>query len=68
MINAIHEDLFQNVAFTTEPYFNLSIPSTCPNIPSTILNPIDAWSDKDAYVLQAKKLKKLFDDNYLKFQ
>jgi phosphoenolpyruvate carboxykinase (ATP) len=68
MINAIHEDVFQNVSFTKEPYFNLSIPITCPKIPDTILNPIEAWSDKKAYMEQAKKLKSLFDSNYLKFQ
>ncbi|TRZ76164.1 MAG: phosphoenolpyruvate carboxykinase (ATP) [Chitinophagaceae bacterium] len=68
MINAIHENLFQNVTFHTEPYFNLSIPESCPEIPNSILNPIDAWSNKDAYVAQAKKLKNLFDANYLKFQ
>jgi len=68
MINAIHENLFQNVPFHTEPYFNLSIPASCPEIPDSILNPVDAWSDKDAYVVQAKKLKNLFDANYLKFQ
>jgi phosphoenolpyruvate carboxykinase (ATP) len=68
MIDAIHENLFQDVAFNTEPYFNLSIPATCANVPSTILNPIDAWSDKEAYVQQAGKLKTLFDNNILKFQ
>jgi phosphoenolpyruvate carboxykinase (ATP) len=68
MIDAIHENLFQDVAFNTEPYFNLSIPSSCNNVPSTILNPIDAWSDKTAYEQQAGKLKTLFDNNILKFQ
>lgn len=68
MINAIHEDRFQGVEFTTEPYFNLSIPTTCPEVPSSILNPIDAWSDKSSYAQQAGKLKTLFDNNYLKFQ
>jgi phosphoenolpyruvate carboxykinase (ATP) len=68
MIDAIHENAFQDVAFITEPYFNLSIPATCANVPSTILNPIDAWSEKEAYVQQANKLKTLFDTNILKFQ
>jgi phosphoenolpyruvate carboxykinase (ATP) len=68
MIDAIHENLFQDIAFQTEPYFNLSIPTACTNVPSTILNPIDAWSEKDAYVQQANKLKTLFDNNILKFQ
>lgn len=68
MIDAIHENLFQNISFQTEPYFNLSIPATCENVPSTILNPINAWSEKEAYVQQAKKLKILFDNNILKFE
>lgn len=68
MIDAIHENLFENITFHAEPYFNLSIPATCANVPSTILNPIDAWSEKEAYVQQANKLKILFDNNYLKFQ
>jgi ATP-dependent phosphoenolpyruvate carboxykinase len=37
-------------------------------VPSDILYPIDAWSDKAAYVQQAGKLKTLFDNNILKFQ
>lgn len=68
IIDAIHENVFDNVAFHTEPYFNLSIPETCVNVPSAILNPIDAWSEKEAYEQQAAKLKTLFDNNIIKFQ
>jgi phosphoenolpyruvate carboxykinase (ATP) len=68
IIDAIHENVFDNVAFHTEPYFNLSIPETCVNVPSAILNPIDAWSEKEAYEQQAAKLKTLFENNFIKFQ
>ena len=68
IIDAIHENVFDKVAFHTEPYFNLSIPETCVNVPSAILNPIDAWSEKEAYEQQAAKLKTLFDNNIIKFQ
>ena len=68
IINAIHQDHFENVDFQTESYFNLSIPNSCPGIPSNILNPIEAWEDKDAYQKKANKLKNLFDENYLKFE
>lgn len=68
IIDAIHAGQFKDVIFHTEPYFNLSIPTTCSNVPNGILNPIDSWSDKDAYIEQAKKLKNLFDENYLKFK
>ena len=68
MIDAIHENLFQDIAFQTEPYFNLSIPTACANVPNEILNPIDTWNDNDAYIQQANKLKTLFENNFLKFQ
>ena len=68
IINAIHQDHFENVDFQTESYFNLSIPNSCPGIPSNILNPIEAWEDKDSYQKKANKLKNLFDENYLKFE
>lgn len=67
MIDAVHENLFQNIDFHRESYFNLSIPVSCPNVPDFILNPIDAWSEKDAYAQQANKLKTLFDSNISKF-
>lgn len=68
IIDAIHQGNFQNVEFQVEPYFNLTIPVSCLGVPSSILNPIDSWADKTAYHTQANKLKKLFDENYLKFQ
>ncbi len=68
IINAIHQNLFHDIEFKTEAFFGLSIPNSCPGIPNNILNPIDAWSNKQAYQIQANKLKKLFEDNYLKIE
>lgn len=68
IIDAIHLNEFDQIPFQAEPFFNLSIPASCPNIPSNILNPMDAWKDKEAYKLQAQKLAKLFEDNFVKYQ
>ena len=46
--------------------FNLDIPQSCPDVPSEIMNPRDTWADKDAYDAQAKKLAKMFQDNFEK--
>lgn len=51
-----------------EPYFGLSVPQTCPDVPSDILNPRHTWQDKDAYDRQAAKLAKLFADNFERFK
>lgn len=52
------------VSYQTHPIFNLRIPTSCPDVPSEILNPRDTWEDKDAYDAQAEKLREMFRNNY----
>jgi phosphoenolpyruvate carboxykinase (ATP) len=47
--------------------FNLDMPSTCPGIPSEILDPRNTWHDKDKYDSAAKRLAALFVKNFEKF-
>ena len=68
MIIAIHKNQFKDISFNTDAHLNSTIPSSCPNIPDNILNPIEAWSDKNAYLQQANKLKTHFGNNYLKLR
>jgi phosphoenolpyruvate carboxykinase (ATP) len=50
--------------FTTEPAFGLSIPRHCPDVPAELLNPRNAWSDKDAYDRPAAELAARFAQNF----
>ena len=52
--------------FELDPIFNILVPKTCPNVPSEILIPKNAWADKAAYEKQAKQLAKDFVDNFAK--
>ena len=38
-----------NVEYKKQPVFELDIPTSCPEVPSEILNPIDTWADKSAF-------------------
>jgi phosphoenolpyruvate carboxykinase (ATP) len=55
------------VAFVTEPAFGLSIPVSCPDLPAEILNPRNAWADKQAYDRTAAELAARFEANFQKF-
>lgn len=50
--------------FATDPYFGVSVPTTCPGVPDELLIPAKMWADQDAYKEAAKKLSKMFVDNF----
>lgn len=66
MIHAALDDELGEEGWTTMPMFDIAIPKSCPNVPSTILNPRNTWTDKNAYDQMAKKLAGLFIDNFKK--
>jgi phosphoenolpyruvate carboxykinase (ATP) len=42
----------------------LQFPTTCPNVPTEILNPRSTWADKDAYDAKANDLGTKFIKNF----
>ena len=68
MITAALNGSLNNVEYKTNPVFGIITPSTCPNVPSEILNPKDTWIDKEAYDNVANSLAKLFINNFKKYE
>jgi len=68
MINAALNGVFSDIAFETEPFFGLSIPKSCPEVPGELLNPRNIWSDKDGYDTTARSLADRFRNNFSQFQ
>lgn len=64
MITAAMNGELDNVEFQTQPIFDLSIPTSCPNVPSEILNPKDTWADKAAFDKTANSLAEKFVKNF----
>lgn len=60
---AINGDL-ESVEFINNDLFHLKVPTSCPNVPSEILNPIDTWADKDEYLKTAQKLANTFSKDF----
>ncbi|HLX26581.1 MAG TPA: phosphoenolpyruvate carboxykinase (ATP) [Candidatus Cybelea sp.] len=67
MVNAAIEGRIP-ANFETEGFFGLRIPTEVPDVPRDVLNPRNAWADKAAYDEQARKLAKLFFDNFKRFE
>ena len=63
---ALNGDL-ENVAFEKHPLFGFEMPTSCPGVPSEILNPRNTWDDKEAYDAKAKDLGLQFINNFKKY-
>lgn len=53
LIDAIHSGELEKAEYEIVPGFNFQIPKTCSGVDQNILNPINTWSDKDAFVKQS---------------
>jgi phosphoenolpyruvate carboxykinase (ATP) len=58
----------QDITFVTDPIFGVSIPTSCPDVPSEVLLPKNAWADAAAYDATANKLAGLFRENLKKYR
>jgi len=68
MVDAALNGTLDKVEFVQEPYFNLHIPTECPEVPSELLNPVNTWTDKEAYARQAEDLRNRFRANFTRFE
>jgi phosphoenolpyruvate carboxykinase (ATP) len=67
MVSASINGDLERVHYKHDNIFNLEIPQSCPQIPSKILDPSSSWSNKDQYVVAAKRLAHLFIENFKRF-
>ncbi|WP_211653792.1 phosphoenolpyruvate carboxykinase (ATP) [Planococcus alpniumensis] len=63
---AIRGDL-NGVEMEHESVFGLNMPKEIPGVPTEVLNPRNAWADKEAYDQKSQELAKKFKDNFEKF-
>lgn len=67
MVRAAIKGELNNVPTEKEAVFGLEIPTEVPGVPTEVLNPRNAWADKEAYDKKAKELAASFQQNFKKF-
>lgn len=63
---ALNGDL-EKVAYESDPYFNVSVPTSCPGVPDEVLSPRKMWKDEAEYEKTAKDLAARFVKNFQKY-
>lgn len=66
-VDAVLDGSLNNATFIKDSLFGFEIPTMLDGVPTEILNPKDAWTDKDAYDETALKLAKAFKENFKQF-
>ncbi len=67
MITAALTGGLDSVKYQEHPVFGFQVPMSCPNVPSEVLWPRDAWADKNDYDQKASYLAEKFIANFEPF-
>lgn len=67
MIRAALNGDLDHIAMQKDPYFGLSVPVSCPDVPAEMLLPHKLWKDTAAYEKQARGLIGRFEENFKQF-
>jgi phosphoenolpyruvate carboxykinase (ATP) len=66
IVNAALTGELDKVKTQTDPVFGLAVPTEVKGVPAKVLNPRETWQDPAAYDAQAKKLARMFRENFEK--
>lgn len=67
MLRAALAGALEGVSYWVEPRFHLLVPEAVPGVPSQILKPRETWPDAEAYDDQARRLARMFAQNFQRF-
>ena len=68
IMDAIHDGSLDKVPTETMDVFGVEIPTSCPGVPSEILNPRDTWKDKSAYDEMLHRLGGMMVENFKEYE
>jgi phosphoenolpyruvate carboxykinase (ATP) len=67
MLNAVLDGELDNVKYRKDKVFNFDIPKKCPNVPDDVLDPSNAWGNKNEYWMKYDALASRYIENFKVF-
>ncbi|NLA24848.1 MAG: phosphoenolpyruvate carboxykinase (ATP) [Bacteroidales bacterium] len=64
MVDAALDGSLENVEYVYDELFHLNVPTTCPGVPSEMLNPINTWDNPEEFKKTAQELAQKFSESY----
>ncbi len=68
LLSAALDGSLKSAPMRKDATFGFDVPTKVPGVDDRILNPRDTWREPSAYDAQAKKLAKMFVENFAKFE
>jgi phosphoenolpyruvate carboxykinase (ATP) len=68
ILDAIHDGTLAGAPTTPDPVFGLAMVTACPGVPPEMLIPRNTWPDPLAYDAAARKLARLFRENFRAYE
>jgi phosphoenolpyruvate carboxykinase (ATP) len=67
LLNAALTGKLDNVDYRRDPVFGFDVPTSCPEVPTDVLDPASSWKDKAEHEAKYKQLAQKFIDNFKDF-
>jgi phosphoenolpyruvate carboxykinase (ATP) len=67
MVRAALSGALNDVPTVVDPIFRVAVPTACQDVPPRLLQPRSTWSDPDEYDRTARRLARMFADNFAGF-
>jgi len=68
LLAAALDESLAAVGFTPHPVFKVLVPQSCRSVPAGILDPRSTWADGAAYDETARKVARMFVENFKRFE
>jgi phosphoenolpyruvate carboxykinase (ATP) len=64
MVRAALDGRLDDIPTRVDPIFRIDVPTSCPDVPASFLDPRSTWADPEAYDRQAAQLARMFAENF----